>query len=255
MRSQLIHHLPSVLLVLAMLCLPATPARAELARAWPDFPTPSGSNVGWIAQDVVYNGIPMQIRDMKSSAPPQDIVAFYRKQWQKTPKDKLILEKKAPWYLIHRFTDTIFYTVEVRPLREGSQAILTMSRLPEILQQLKHNGGSMQALIAAQGEGFPKLPGSKMVMDMSSYDPGIQARTIMYRNTYDVETNALHVAEDLINSGWTKTGDYRSGKADMGRQLVFKRNEEQIMMTIRQADGATEIVANQTKPLAGGKNQ
>lgn len=233
--------------LLLLLGLPAAAVAVE--PVWPDFPTPAGADVGWVGKDIVYNGIPMQIRHMKSSLAPEQIVDFYRHQWQKTDRDKLLVEKKAPWVLIHKVTDTVFYTVEVRPAQTGSEAILTLSKLPELQQKYRHDSAGLRAMIASQGEGFPKLHGSIMQMDMSSYDEGIQARTILYRNTYDVENNVLYISEELVSSGWSKAGDYKTSQGGPGRQLVFRRANEQIVMTVRQSGGFTEVTANQTRQL------
>lgn len=234
--------------IFMLMSLPAVSSGSS-EPVWPDFPTPAGADVGWVGRDIVYNGVPMQIRHMKSALSPEDIIDFYRHQWQKTDKDKLLIEKKSPWVLLHKITSTVFYTVEVHPIQGGSESILTLSKLPEIQQKYRHDSAGLRAMIASQGAGFPKLHGSIMQMDMSSYDEGVQARTILYRNTYDVENNVLYVSSELINSGWSKAGDYKTNRGDMGRQLVFKRANEQIVMTVRQSGGFTEVTANQTRQL------
>jgi hypothetical protein len=238
-----------IFILICMLVLSPSSSLGDTGAFWPDFPAPNGANVGWVARDIIYNGVPMQIRHMSSELKPEEIIGFYRKEWQKTEKDKLLLEKKPPWYLIHRITDSVFYTVEVRPVGSGSEAILTLSRLPEIQNRFLKDSASVRKLINSQGDRFPRLTGSSMQMDMTSFDDGVQARTIMYRNKYDVEANVLYISEELIASGWSKSGDYRTQKGDMGRQLVFKRTAEQIVMTVRQEAGTTEVVANHTKQL------
>jgi len=238
-------------LAIASAVFPALASSSTTTSWWPDFVTPKNANVGWVAKDMVYNGIPMQIRDMKSALNAEKVIDFYRTSWanddaKATP---LQFEKRAPWYYLHKKTELFHYTVQVRDIEKGSEAILTISRLPEMANRLRTDENYMKKIAAARGAGFPKLHGSIVQMDIDSYDEEKNARTIMYRNNYDVENNVLFVSESLINSGWSKIADRKTKAADFGRYLIFQKMNEEITMTIRQASGTTEVLANHTRTL------
>jgi hypothetical protein len=92
------------------------------------------------------------------------------------------------------------------------------------------------------GKGFPRPAGSQVVSDTLSYDEGQRNRTIVVTNNVSVETNALYLREQMIRLGWTLVQD-RTRSA-----LVFRRNSEEMVVTISRNDGAYFIVASQTTP-------
>jgi hypothetical protein len=59
-----------------------TPAMAEEPRLdCAPFPTPE-FKLTWIMQDILYNGMPMQVRRFDSTEAPPAILAYYRREWK-----------------------------------------------------------------------------------------------------------------------------------------------------------------------------
>jgi hypothetical protein len=233
--------------ITALCCLPGLAWGAT--RWWPDFAMPEKSSAGWIAKDMTYNGIPMQIIDLRSSMSAEKLIDFYRKTWaaEAGAATPLQFEKRAGWYWLHKRTAQFHFTVQARDSEAGSTAILTTSRLPEVAEKARSDKTYLRSIIQSRGAGFPKLHGSIVQLDIDADDDEKIARTLVYRNNYDVENNVLYLSEALVNAGWTRTADHRTRAADFGRQLVFQKQNEEITMTVRQTSGTTEVVANHTR--------
>jgi hypothetical protein len=105
----------------------------------------------------------------------------------------------------------------------------------------------MQERAERIGKGFPRPAGSQVVSDTLSYDEGQRNRTIVVTNNVSVETNALYLREQMIRLGWSLQQD-RTVDGGTRSALVFRRNSEEMVVTISKRDDGYFIVASQTTP-------
>src|SRR6478735_1489642 len=94
----------------------------------PAFPLPE-ANLTWVAPNIAYNGLPMQIRQFDSKESPKAILDYYRREWRGTPQHPGNVEYPLDgWQVIAALRERCFYTVQVKASgRDGSTGLLGMS--------------------------------------------------------------------------------------------------------------------------------
>ncbi|MES2935064.1 MAG: hypothetical protein V4805_16420 [Pseudomonadota bacterium] len=191
-----------------------------------------------------YNNVPTQIRMMELSEHPSVVISFYQKLWTLNGAKVTVMELK-PWVVVSQTRGPCHFTVETRAVKGGSESVLTVSRLPEMVEQArraKASGLEMKKL----GVGFPMMSGSNVDMDMESFDEGKQGRMIMHKNTFTIEDNALYLREQLLLQGWRRIQDNQN-KDGRSRVLIFTRDHQELTLTISRRQSQTEIFSNQTE--------
>ncbi|MCE9641558.1 MAG: hypothetical protein K8S22_15675 [Betaproteobacteria bacterium] len=206
------------------------------------FPTPE-FKLTWVAPDMLYNGLPMQVRRFDSGENMQAILAYYRREWKATEKRLGAIEYEVgDWKVIAVLRERCFYTVQVQRAATGSGATGLLG-----VSQLQDPGLARDA-----GKGFPMMSGSNVVNDISHRDPGKPGRTILLMNAYSPATNAEFYRRNLEGDGWRVIADHgmrmRGGNGE-AYTLTLKRGLNETSMTIsRSGEGSSVLVNMMDKP-------
>jgi len=237
-KKQLSHPNKSVVAALLLIFSPL-----QLAFAGPpDFPAPPGASVEWVGQNVEVNGIKSAIRAFHSKKSIEDVVEFYRREWKRpVEKDKPgFIESidAAPWYIISRIEDDFLLTVQVQVNKNDQAAswgYLSTSPLP-----------STNSKAPKLGKTVPKIPGSFVMQEMKSDDPGKKASTLIISNTHSVRNNADFYRQHYQGKGWTTETDRNLGKNE-GHSLVFKSRRNRVTIMLLKDKDYTRVVVNSVK--------
>jgi hypothetical protein len=208
----------------------------------PDFPPPPDAAVEWVGQDLEVNGIKSSIRAFHTKDSIEDVVEFYRNEW-KRPVEKgkpgfMETIDAAPWYIISRVEDGYLLTVQVQVKQNdpsGSWGYLAISPLP-----------NPNAKAPDLGKTIPKIPGSHIMSEMKSDDPGKKATTLLISNTHSVRNNADFYRSHYQSKGWTMETDKNLGR-DEGHSLVFKTRRDRVTIMLLKDKDYTRIVVNSVK--------
>jgi hypothetical protein len=215
----------------------------QLALAGPpDFPAPPGASVEWVGKNVEVNGIKSAIRAFHSKKSIEDVVEFYRREW-KRPVEKgkpgfMETIDAAPWYIISRIEDAYLLTVQVQVQKNDQSAswgYLSTSPLPSASSKVPNLGSSV-----------PKIPGSFVMNEMKSDDPGKKASTLIISNTHSVGNNADFYRQHYQGKGWTTETDQNLGR-DEGHSLVFKNRRNRVTIMLLKDKNYTRVVVNSVK--------
>lgn len=228
-------------LAAAWLCLCGAAAAAPPQRDWPSIPWPAGAKIFWIAEYIEQNTIPMQIRGIESTE-PMDAVSRYYEKWLADKKGYGV-STVGPMRVLGARLGEYQVTVQLRARPEGTVGRLVAA---VVYDEMKSEQ-SMQERAERIGKGFPRPAGSQVVSDTLSFDEGQRNRTIIVTNNVSVETNALYLREQMIRLGWTLQQD-RTLEGGTRSALVFRRNSEEMVVTITKRDEGYFIVASQTTP-------
>lgn len=229
------------MLAVAWLCLCGSAAAAPPQRDWPAIPSPSGAKTFWIAQYVEQNTVPMQIRGIESAEPMEAVSRFYEKWF--ADKVGYGVSKVGASRVLGARLGIYQVTVQLRARPEGTVGRLVAAAIYE----QEESGQSLRERAERIGKGFPRPTGSQVVSDTLSFDEGQRNRTIVVTNNVSVETNALYLREQMIRLGWSLLQD-RTIEGGTRSALVFRRNNEEMVVTISRNDGAYFVVASQTTP-------
>lgn len=206
-----------------------------------DFPPPPESTVEWVGKNLEVNGIQSAIRTFHSRRSIEKVVKFYRKEWERpVGKDMpgfMETIDSAPWYIISRIEDGYLLTVQVQVEAgdsSGSWGYLSRSRLPE-----KQKGNNSIAL----GKNTPKMPGSHVLNEMKSNDPGKKASTLIISNSSSVASNVAFYRNHFNSKGWTLETDRSLGHGKV-HSLIFKTKRNRTTMMFMPGKKSTKILIN-----------
>lgn len=217
-------------LALALLLAMGAPAVA----AQPDFPAPPKATIGRMGKNMVYNGVPMDVRQFRSRASVDEVLDFYRREWPAGTRDRpgyVENDSLPPWKMITRVEDGWLMTVQVTAEDGGSSGYLAMSRMPDPddLPEL--------------GEGFPTLRGSTVYQDIRSEDVGKQGRTIQLFNDHSGNSNVIFYRNWYLDRGWKQLMD-----RDFGARihtLAYTKGDRTVNLVITQSKGGAAVVTAQ----------
>lgn len=241
--SPLIKYLHGCWLAAALCALAGAGLAADEPRLdCPPFPVPE-FKLTWVAPDMVYNGLPMQVRKFDSKENMEAILAYYRREWKPMDKRPGAIEYEVgDWKVIAMLRERCFYTVQVQRAATGGGATGLLG-----VSQLQDPGLAREA-----GKGFPMMSGSNVVNDMSHRDPGKPGRTILLMNAYSPAANADFYRRNLGADGWRVIADHalkmRGGNGE-AYTITLKRGINETSMTIsRSGEGSSVLVNMIDKP-------
>jgi hypothetical protein len=208
--------------------------------AWDDFPPPPDSLVQEIVKDSVVNGLPQSIKIYTSEKSVEQVVEFYRKEWQNTGVGPPIVDDVEKKKIVSLATEEgYFFTVMAEP-RAGSGSIGHMSIA--FLNRMKEDGPKL-------GADFPMPEDSQVASDMVSHDFGKRARMILLRNSHSMDYNKRFYNSSFKFDGWILTKDSRTPKSKgRGVVLEFKRGIEVASIVITDEIVNTTVLANIVTP-------
>ncbi|MEQ8427148.1 MAG: hypothetical protein RLT87_11730 [Gammaproteobacteria bacterium] len=205
----------------------------------PDFPHPPDARVEWVGKNMQINGLPTSIRAFHTRKSIEQVVEFYRREWQRpVERDKpgfMETIDAYPWYIISRIEDDYLLTVQVQVKqndKSGSWGYLSVSPLVD-----------PKTKPPELGKGIPKMPGSHILTENTSNDPGKKARTLIITNDHSVPSNVSFYRNHFNGKGWTKETDKALG-TDKVHSLVFKTKRDRVTMMFLKDKDYTRIVIN-----------
>ena len=207
--------------------------------AAPNFPPPPDSTIGRPGDNMIVNGVPMDIRQFISRRSVEEVLEFYRNFWPKGTKKKpgyTETDALEPWNIITRVEDGYLMTVQVTADGDhGSSGLLGMSKIPdpENLPKL--------------GKGFPKMRGSYVINDIQSKDIGKQGRTLQLSNQFSVEHNANFYRNHYTNLGWGIDLDQTVSGGDT-QSMRFSSGNKNVNIVIHRSQKGSIVIA-QTENL------
>ena len=205
------------------------------AAGAPKLPPPPRSRVGLMGEDMVFNGIPMDVQMFQSDLTVAEVLKFYSEYWPAgTEKEPgyVISEAFKPWTLITRADDGYLMTVQVTATGSGSRGFLARSSLD----------GALEA--DPLGTGFPVMHGSSPMNDVRANDAGKDGRTLTFVNDRTPEANAEYYRTWFTSRGWTPDMDKEPG--EKGHVLAFRNGDKSVNIVINGREGRTYIVAQTT---------
>lgn len=207
-------------------------AAREPLRGCPEFPTPEKVKLQVVAPQLDYNGLPMSIVRLETTTPPEDVLAFYRKQWAATEKVRGPAEYPlGPWQVIASMRDNCFYTVQLKPFGKGGTEGLLGVTAPPGAKTVK--------------EELPMLPGSTVLNDIAHNDAGKTARTVVLKNGFSPAANADFYRRNLADLGWSVTNHYRLEQPKQnGDVMVLKNGLRELSVTMTRDGKESNVLLN-----------
>jgi len=205
----------------------------NIAHAGPEeFPAPNWLNRVQVSDKMIINGIPSLVQHFEAYNTIDELLEFYRLQWNGSSHGTPGYREAhvAPWHIISRLDGAYLYTVQVQ--QDGALSIrgyLAIGDLKAMKKTLKNDNV------------VPRMSGSKIINDVTSFDPGKKGRTLMLVNKYSVVGNSNFYRNHYLERGWSKIMDTSSEDAFI---MVFRKHKEEAHLVINNIQGSTQIVMN-----------
>jgi hypothetical protein len=195
-------------------------------------PHPEDAKVLIVASNMVMNGVPMAVNELRWKESPEQLLRYYRSRWEGLGQ-KVFEAPVGEWRTLGTLDGECYYTVQVKAAEGGSYALLGATRAPP------------NAARRAPGSGFPLLSGSRVANDLEHRDGIKNARTLLLNNSFSIEVNASFYRNALAGQGWEMMLD-KAVATEKGpsRILVWRRGEEETSMTIGRGASGSIVVAN-----------
>ncbi|TCS37548.1 hypothetical protein EDC30_104352 [Paucimonas lemoignei] len=192
------------------------------------------ARVQWVAQHMVYNGVPMSIKRFDSEQKPEAILAFYRQAWGNgAPATAPQEYMSGPWQTIAVVRGKCFFTVQVQAAGTGSTGLLSATQAPE------------SARLVPDDKKLPMMSGSTVLNDIDHHDDGKAARTLLLSNGFSAEANADFYRQQLGGQGWKVISSYQmKTKKGPGITLVMKRGLAEASLVFTREGTQTMVLAN-----------
>lgn len=206
---------------------------SNAAQAAPEeFPVPSWLRVVPVSDKMIINGIPSQVQHFEAYKKVDELLEFYQKQWNDSSSETsgYRTAQVAPWHIISRLDGSYLYTVQVQ--QDGAFSIRGYLAIAD-LKAMKNN--------LKNGKVVPRMSGSKIINDVTSFDPGKKGRTLVLVNRYSATSNSSFYRNYYLERGWAAIMDTSSEEAFI---LVFRKQKEETHLVINSIQGSTQIVMN-----------
>lgn len=215
-----------------LMCAAAWAAVPAEGRAEVGIPAPLWMEQTAIADRMVINGLPSTVHYFLADRKLEELLAFYRERWDESHAGRAGYREAAvaPWHIISRLEGRYLLTVQAREKDAfTTEGFLAIADLRQIEQ--KSDGGKR----------IPRLAGSEIVNDLTSYDPGKKGRTLMMVNDFSVSRNGNYYRDYYLDRGWGLLQDHENNGA---RVLSFRRSGKEAHIVITPASGGAVTVMN-----------
>lgn len=203
----------------------------DLPRA---FPEPPSSQISVVSDNSKTLGMNLNIRKFSSTKSLEDVVKYYQTAWG----DQAATTIYSPWTMVGTRVAGQFFNVQVQRQGLDSWGYLSISDLPEKVEQqelgqfapLKHSD------IAAMG--------NTQVLDTQKHGDLLNfSTTNLMSNRFSIESNRNFYLQHYQGKGWTLKQDSENSLLQ-SRVLLFAKGSKSLSFTINQIAGETQIVAN-----------
>ena len=210
------------------------------AWAWPTVHHAPGMDIEWVADRMVYNGVPMKVENFSCDCEAEEVLEYYRQRWDREHRETVendLGEFSQIAYGDRRY----FVAVMVRPdPRDWSSSVgrITVSEMPE---EGRHD--------VVLGEGVPKaVPDTQVINDIHDAMPGKRSRTVLMINHLSVEDNTRFYHSYYSNMGWKSY--LRTIDPELGVQAIsYSHKNRDANVVIHEEGGNSHILFNEVEEV------
>ncbi|MDX1548933.1 MAG: hypothetical protein R3278_00100 [Lysobacter spongiicola] len=199
------------------------------AADWPDVPLPEDADAIDVAENMLFNGLPMSTSKFRTRARVDEVKQFYRKRWA----GEVVENELGTATVLGHFDGRHYITVQIESMGGGTEA--TVGIMDARATKPDHPPGTWLARPA----------NTEVLSDMQYLDLSGKPRTLALRNTLSPSQNYLFYRSRLVADEWRPQGPGCSVMAS-SCLVEFSRGGQQLSLAIQRDGDATVVVANQS---------
>lgn len=157
-------------------------------------PTPKGMHLSWVGQEIMHNGMPINILHFSTSNKPEFILEYYRKAWAEPVSQNApgFLENTTEqWQVVSRLEDGRNLVVQVKAKEGGGSE--------GYLSQMNLSG----RVAIKDAYDFPKPQGSVLVSHTVGEDFKGEALTLVITSALSVNEVSNYYLQTLKSKGYS----------------------------------------------------
>jgi hypothetical protein len=194
-------------------------------------PVPPDVSPEIIADDMRYNGAPMQILQFITFE-PEEVLKYYRRYFEENAREGKYAEQGTNRRKTIGAMMEDKRTVNVEITTKGKQATHVYVSSMNIFEMKPPE---------ELAKAFPRMPGTKVLQHQDSRDGNKENQFVVMENNQSVEGNAMYLREHFIGRNWQRDRDM-TVETGTHRQLMFSKGNRQMQVDVQQRGPDTTFV-------------
>lgn len=198
-----------------------------LAAGFPEFPAPGDMRQIIVSEDMLVGGVRMQAIQFDAPMTLNQLKNYYNDAWDK----QVAVTESDPWTILaHRIDD---YLLTVQAQSTGDNRVVGFLGITDIFDK---NAKPYRPT-------FKVPPGSEMIDDIEATDLGRKSRTVVFRNSSNIDFNVAFFRRSYKRQGFTEVINNDLIRDADKSALIMNGPGKQLDMTFKQDGGDTFVVA------------
>ena len=202
---------------------------AQAADEWPAVPVPDGVQPQWVADAMVFNGVPMQIFTFDYLPGVKALLEFYEEEWRNEGTNFKHHESDQ-WEILSAPHGEHYVTIQITDTGNSAYAQVGVS-----------NWGAVGDTLPELGKGFPRLPASRVISDINAVDGGAHSRTLMIENGHSISSNFRYYLSHFSQQNWNII-QKNIGPRQTGALLSLNKEGRELELVVSRQGSKSHIV-------------
>ena len=199
------------------------------ASDWPEVPSPDGVKKEWVADRMVFNGMAMRIYTYHFGSGVDELRRFYADAWDGDGIEHKEV-RQGKWWILSSLQGDYYITVQITNLKGSTYAQVGVSRISDLEKA------------APPGDGFPALPRSQIISDITADDAGRPSRTVFLTNQHSVGSNYSYYLNRYKSRNWTVVRKSLD-QARRGANINLAKEDREMSIVIKREGGSVNIMS------------
>ncbi|MES2207486.1 MAG: hypothetical protein V4525_11930 [Pseudomonadota bacterium] len=210
---------------------------------WPSITLPAHIQTTPLAEELIVNGLPMQVLVFSSQQPASVVVEAFKKAWG-SPLVENKIDSKIILGRAHGSQHEYYLCVEIEALGQRTRGTISQTNI-------KRGHETYSAIQEQHQRWINRLPAaSQITSDIVSQDAGILSKHLIISNQHALDINSNYLKRLLAHEGFELEKESRATHNTLITTLFFKGKNKEAMATIsKNALAQTIIVLNTTEQL------
>ena len=214
-----------LLLMSCMLLITTATCAAAPATAWPQVALPPGVQTFNVGQQLLVNGLPMQVRGFLSPEPAARLVDWFRASLG----SPLVEDRRGAATILGRPQGAYYLTVQIEPAGSGARGLVALTDV----QGRMANRGEARAQEARWQALLPA--GMRILSLVRALDGGRMSEHLVLESTEPLAASRHAIARLLQHDGYTP-GRVVASATPPGATLYFQAPGREAMAVLTRSD-------------------
>ena len=210
------------------------PAVARAADVWLPVNVPPRTEASWVMQQARVNGASMQVLELHSRLPADELLAYFRRDWGRFGAAAPLETRQAPWRKLTVQQDPVQMVLQVQPAEGGgSHALLSQMNYRDVQRNYVPRD-------------LPALEPLQLKQVSETWDGPKRSQLIQFGGAASFESIQQRLREHWLRQGWRTVFDRGSSQGPHQWLASFERGASSVDIVVAEAarGGALSVMVN-----------